>query len=249
MRLRYDAPGNKPEPTPTEPQIVETPAAAISEHTTEIVIIDRFRFHITRPADSYELLDDPLVRAAHEVDDYMPYWADLWPASRMLAKSVAKEDWSRFPHKENKLHALELGCGLGIPGLTALACGLHVTFTDYDLAPLKFVEQNARKNKLFDFQTKPLDWRFPWPDQQFSVILGADLTYEMRNIEPLVGLLKVMLAPGGIALFTDQDRTPAGFFRETLVRNGFRYEQSVVKAGEPGGIRLQGSLYRIQHHG
>ena len=229
------------------PEFVETPLASIPDRQVELVIIDRFKFEIERPADSYALLDDPVVREAHDRDEYMPYWADLWPASRMLAKAVAKEDWSVYPKTREKLEALELGCGLGVPGLTALACGLRVTFSDYDVTAIRFAANNARRNKLYDFTTLPLDWRCPPTDLKFPVILGADLTYETRNIDPLVKLIRQLLLPGGICLLTDQDRTPAPLLRESLGYAGLRYEQQLMRAGEPGGYRIQGTLYRIRH--
>jgi predicted nicotinamide N-methyase len=227
------------------PEFVETPLASIEDRQVELVIIDQFRFEIERPADSYALLDDPVVLEAHQRDEYMPYWADLWPAARMLAKAVAKEDWSAYPKIGDKLEALELGCGLGVPGLTALACGLHVTFSDYDLTAVRFAANNARRNKLYDFKTLPLDWRCPPVDLKVPVILGADLTYEARNIDPLVKLIGKILQPGGVCLLTDQDRTPAPVLREALGYAGLRYEQQVMRAGEPGGYRVQGTLYRI----
>lgn len=227
------------------PQFVETPPSSVVERQIETVIIDRFRFQIERPADSYSLLDDPVVRAAHERDEYMPYWADIWPAGRMLAKAIAKEDWSKYKTGDAKVQAVELGCGLGIPGLTALACGLHVTFTDYDVTALHFVSANARRNKLYDFTTMPLDWRVPPSEMKFPVILAADVTYEERNIAPLVSLIRQVLLPGGVCLMTDQDRTPAPILRQTLVSAGLRYTQSAMKAGEPGGYRVSGSLYRV----
>jgi predicted nicotinamide N-methyase len=232
--------------TPTGPEFVETPLAAIPDRQTDRVIIDRFTFDIERPADSYALLDDPVVLEAHERDEYMPYWADLWPAARMLAKAVAREDWSKYPKAGDKLEALELGCGLGVPGLTALACGLRVTFTDYDVTAVKFAAANARRNKLYDFKAIPLDWRFPPPELKVPVILGADLTYETRNIDPLVKLISKVLLPGGVCLLTDQDRTPAPLLREQLGYAGLRYDQELVRAGEPGGYRIRGSLYRIR---
>src|SRR3954447_2768967 len=128
------------------PEFVETPLTSITDRQIELVIIDRFRFQVERPADSYALLDDPVVREAHDRDEYMPYWADIWPASRMLAKAIAREDWSLYPKASEKLEALELGCGLGIPGLTALACGLQVIFSDYDVTAVKFAANNARRN-------------------------------------------------------------------------------------------------------
>jgi predicted nicotinamide N-methyase len=229
-----------------EPAFVETPLAAIPDRQVERVIIDRFQFDIERPADSYALLDDPIVLDAHERDEYMPYWADLWPAARMLAKAVAKEDWSKYPKTRDKLEALELGCGLGVPGLIALACGLRVTFSDYDLTAVRFAANNARRNKLYDFKSVPLDWRCPPADLKVPVILGADLTYETRNIDPLVKFIRKVLLPGGICLLTDQNRTPAPLLRETLGYAGLKYDQELVRAGEPGGYRVQGTLYRIR---
>jgi len=230
----------------TEPAFVETPLAAIPDRQVERVIIERFHFDIERPADSYSLLDDPVVLDAHERDEYMPYWADLWPAARMLAKAVAKEDWSKYPKTGDKLEALELGCGLGVPGLTALACGLRVTFTDYDLTAVRFAANNARRNKLYEFKTLPLDWRCPPADLKMPVILGADLTYETRNIDPLVKLIRQILLPGGVCLLTDQDRTPAPLLREALGYAGLKYDQEMMRAGEPGGYRIRGTLYRIR---
>jgi predicted nicotinamide N-methyase len=232
--------------TPTEPEFVETPLTSIPDRQVETVLIDRFQFQIERPADSYALLDDPVVREAHDRDEYMPYWADLWPAARMLAKAVAREDWSRYPKTGDQLEALELGCGLGVPGLTALACGLRVIFTDYDLTAVRFAAANARRNKLYDFKAIPLDWRHPPADLKVPVILGADLTYEERNIDPLVRLIQQVLLPGGVCLLTDQDRTPAPVLREALGYAGLRYDQELVRAGEPGGYRVRGTLYRIQ---
>ncbi|HKB00964.1 MAG TPA: hypothetical protein VKD90_02035 [Gemmataceae bacterium] len=232
--------------TPTPPEFVETPLASIPDRQVERVIVDRFEFQVERPADSYALLDDPIVREAHDRDEYMPYWADLWPAGRMLAKAVAREDWSRYPKAGSKLEALELGCGLGVPGLTALGCGLRVIFTDYDLTALRFAAGNARRNKLYDFKAIPLDWRHPPADLKVPVILGADLTYEVRNIDPLVRLIKQVLLPGGVCLLTDQDRTPAPVLREALGYAGLKYDQEVTRAGEPGGYRVRGTLYRIR---
>ena len=77
-------------------------------------------------------------------------------------------------------------------------------------------------------------------------MLAADLIYEMRNVEPLIQLIKGVLAPGGECLLTDQDRVPMNHFRETLQREGLRFTMQMVRAGEPGGRRLKGTLYRIR---
>lgn len=44
--------------------------------------------------DNYEtLLDDPRVRARFDADEFMPYWANLWPGAILLAEEVAQ--WPR----------------------------------------------------------------------------------------------------------------------------------------------------------
>ena len=48
---------------------------------------------LVRPADPDQLLDDPLVIDWNRHDDYMPYWAYLWPAAYLLAEAVAHEPW------------------------------------------------------------------------------------------------------------------------------------------------------------
>jgi predicted nicotinamide N-methyase len=219
----------------------QTPLNAIRKLVREPVVVEGRTFVITRPDDSDLLLDNPSVRAAFAADEYLPYWADLWPASRMLAKAVLREPWAPG------LHALEVGCGLGLPGIAALACGLRVTFSDYDATALHFAAENARANGLDGFDLLPMDWREPPEGLRVPVILASDLLYELRNVEPLVALMKKVLAPDGVCLMTDQDRVPSHLLRETLTARGMEYTTRVMHAGEPGGRRMRGTLYRITH--
>jgi predicted nicotinamide N-methyase len=217
----------------------ETPVDALGPAVREKVFVEDKTFTLARPGDSDKLLDHPAIRSAFAADEYMPYWVDLWPAARMLAKVVARETW------ELGQEALEIGCGLGLPGIVALSRGLRVIFSDYDATALRFAADNARANGFRDFRTLQLDWRYPPEDLRVPVVLGSDLVYEIRNVAPLVGLIKHVLLPGGICLLTDQDRVPANVLRESLASEGLTYTTQVVRAGEPGGRRLKGTLYRI----
>jgi ETFB lysine methyltransferase len=222
------------------PPLPETPADALGDLVRDRVIIGNQTFLIEKPAASNDLLDHPAIHSAFASDEYLPYWADLWPASRMLAKIVIAEPWP------SGLRALELGCGLGLPGIVALSRGLHVTFSDYDAMAVRFAGRNARLNGFKQFTELRFDWRAPPDDLQFDVVLASDLTYEARNIEPLVGLLQRALAPGGLCLWTDEDRPPAKLLREELDRLGWPYTTQIVRASDPGGDRHRGTLYRIQ---
>ena len=216
-----------------------TPREALGPLVREHVIIDERTFTIVRPGESDRLLDHPFVQSAFTADEYMPYWADLWPAARMLAKALLREKWPPG------LHALEVGCGLGLPGVAALAAGMRVTFSDYDATALEFAADNARLNGFDDFELLQLDWRYPPADLKVPLVLGSDLIYELRNVAPLVALLKQVLAPGGTALLTDQDRVPSHVLRDTLTAEGLPFTTQVLRAGEPGGRRVKGTLYRV----
>jgi predicted nicotinamide N-methyase len=219
--------------------VPETPPEALGPIVRESVIIEGQTFVISRPDESDRLLDNPIVRSAFAADEYLPYWADLWPAARMLAKAIVRQSWPAGQE------ALEVGCGLGLPGIAALAMGLRVTFSDYDATALRFAAENARVNGFEEFQLLQLDWRHPPADLRAPVILASDVLYEQRNVAPLVALIKHVLAPGGLCLLTDQDRVPSYTLREMLTAEGLRFTTQAMRAGEPGGRRVKGTLYRI----
>jgi predicted nicotinamide N-methyase len=225
-------------PQPPSPDAVEP---WLGEMVREHVLIEDRTFVIQRPAKSEHLIDHPAVRSALAADEYLPYWAALWPAARMLAKGILRESWK--PGTE----ALEIGCGLGLPGVVALSAGLRVTFSDYDRTALRFAADNARLNGYSDFKTLVLDWRTPPNDLRFPVVLASDAAYEQRHVEPLVNLIGAVLAPGGVCLLTDEDRLPAQAFREALAGAGLSYSTAVVRATEPSGGRHKGTLYTIRY--
>jgi SAM-dependent methyltransferase len=164
----------------------------------------------------------------------------------MLAKAIAREPWDQHRARLGPLHALEVGCGLGLPGVVALAAGMRVTFCDYDATALEFAADNAAVNGFDEFTTLQMDWRRPPDLPPFPVVLASDLIYEIRNVEPVVALIKRMLRPDGLCLLTDQDRVPSQVMRDTLTREGLPFSAQTVRAGEPGGRRVKGTLYRIQ---
>ena len=207
--------------------------------TREKVVIEGQEFFLEKPSNSDKLFVDPAVRLAHAQDQYLPYWADLWPAARMLSKVLVHET---LPMGGS---ALEVGCGLGLAGIVALSRGLKVVFTDYDPCALHFAAHNARLNGFDDFQTLLVDWRHPPAGLQVPLVLGSDLVYELRIVPPLVAFLDKILQPGGLCLLADQDRIPGIIFREAIEAAGLRYTTKMVRAGEPGGRRLKGTLYRI----
>jgi predicted nicotinamide N-methyase len=227
----------------SQPALPVTPPESIRGIRRETVIIKDRTFLIERPDESDRMLDHPRVKSELLDRDFMPYWTDLWPAARMLAKWTVEREWPAG------LHALEIGCGLGLAGVAALSRGVRVTFSDYDATALTFAARNARLNGFSDFDTLQMDWNHPPEGMRFRVILASDLVYEERNVPPIVGLIKRVLAEDGVALVTDQDRIPAGLLKALLASEGLPYTTRMLRAGEPGGDRLKGTLYRITRPG
>src|SRR5580692_2561840 len=135
------------------PRFHATPPEAVAEKVQESVFIDDHCFRICRPAESDKLFDHPWVRSAFSEDQFVPYWATLWPAARMLAKVVVRESWDSYPRP---VEVLEVGCGLGLGGIACLARGLSVTFSDLDETALTFASANARLNGYTAFRTLPI---------------------------------------------------------------------------------------------
>jgi predicted nicotinamide N-methyase len=129
---------------------------------------------LLRPTAPDELIDED----AFADDEFLPYWAELWPASLALAEAL--------PDVAG-LRVVELGCGLGVPSLVAAARGAEVTATDWADDAIALVRENAARNGL-SLTAEVRDWRDPW-DARFDLVLAADVLYERRNVGPLVARL------------------------------------------------------------
>ena len=227
-----------------QPFLHTTPDEVLSD-TAERLVSVPFRdkgtrqFRLVLPTSIDVLLDHPATHDAFEQDEYMPYWAELWPSAMMLGRAIAQQTWPA------NMRALEVGCGLGLSGLVALALGMDVVFSDYDVAALDFAGRNARINGFDRFSLLPLDWRFPPDNLSVPLILAADVIYEERNIEPLVHLMSAVLSPEGECWLSDPDRPHKQSFQSALTAQGFRFEANPVTLERPNQPTVQGTVYRI----
>jgi predicted nicotinamide N-methyase len=134
---------------------------------------------LLRPVSPDALLDEE----AFARDEFLPYWAELWPAATALAAAL--------PDLAG-LRVVELGCGLGLPSLVASSRGADVTASDWAADAVELLSENAARNGLA-VRAVVRDWREPWAER-FDVALAADVLYERRNVEPLLERLRE-LAP------------------------------------------------------
>jgi predicted nicotinamide N-methyase len=143
------------------------------------------RLELLRPSSPEALIDEQ----AFGDDEFLPYWAELWPAARALANALPDV---------HGLRVVELGCGLGLPSLVAAAQGAHVTATDWSADAIDLLRENAARNAL-TVTAEVRDWREPW-DEPFDLALAADVLYERRNIEPVLARLHELAPVALVAL-------------------------------------------------
>jgi predicted nicotinamide N-methyase len=166
----------------------------------EVELGDGLRLEILRPPSADELIDE----AAFDEEEFLPYWAELWPSGLALARHVAARELAG-------LRVVELGCGLGLPALTAALRGADVLATDWAEDAIDLLRRNAERNEIF-LRVARVRWSEPEPllrAAPWDLVLGADLLYEARNAEQLAGLLPLL---GGEVLLAEPGRPYAKEF-------------------------------------
>jgi len=158
---------------------------------------------VLRPRDADELLDE----GSFEQEEYLPYWAELWPSGLALARRVSARAL-------RGARTLELGCGLGLPSVAAALAGGRVLATDWSPEALPFVLENARRNDAH-VDVLRCAWERPGPlvaRGPFDLVLAADVLYERRNVPLLLEILPHLVAPRGAIWLADPARPPAPAF-------------------------------------
>ena len=156
-------------------------------------------------------------------DEQLPYWAEIWPSAVALSEFVVEH---KSDFKNRKI--IELGCGLGLVGISATAGGGEVLFTDNDPRALHFTQINFKRNFNRPASVQLLDWRHPGKSELFDAIIAADILYEKRWLEPVLDVIEKYLAPGGAAYIAGPDRTVSREIYEMIDAKKWK-RQSVLK--------------------
>jgi predicted nicotinamide N-methyase len=199
------------------------------ELVEEIVALPDRELRILRPPDPEALLDEE----AFEHEEFLPYWAELWPSSLALADAVSR----RAPAR---LRVLELGCGLAVPSLAAAAAGARVLATDWSPDAIDLVPKNAARNGV-SLDAAVCTWSAP--DElvragPWDLVLASDVLYERRNVDLLLGLLPRLVGASGEVLLADPGRPATASFRDAAARDW-------VVETTPDPKRPRVSLFRL----
>uniref|UniRef100_H3H395 Methyltransferase domain-containing protein n=1 Tax=Phytophthora ramorum TaxID=164328 RepID=H3H395_PHYRM len=114
--------------------------------------------------------------------------AKVWDCALVLAKFLANDAYFPQDFFLNK-RVIELGCGVGVPGLAAAALGAKkVVLTDMSVA-IPWIQANIELNQTrnyisSDVRAESLMWgeNEALEMHQFDVILCSDLVYGERSI-------------------------------------------------------------------
>jgi len=155
-------------------------------------------------------------------EDKVPCWAEIWPAAWGLAAYIC----DRLSFAGENL--LELGAGLGLPGVVYGLKGARVTFSEFNPLALEFSARNALLNGLEHFCCLSGDWRrFP-AAEKYEWIVGSDIFYDPKLNPHLAGVIKACLAPGGRLLLAHPGRPVRFEFVRGLVEDGFGMEEEAL---------------------
>lgn len=213
-----------PEGRMTAPIVAAFDPAGDDGWLEEEVSLGRHCVSVRRPASAEALIDE----AAFAIDERLPYWAELWPSAHALAEAVLGRCVAG-------LRVVELGCGIGLPGIVAALEGGVVTLTDWYEDALAAAEQNARRSGAV-LEARLLDWRSPPGEllvRPFDLVIAADVLYEARNAEWLAALLPRLVASNGEVIIADPRRPDAQTLVGAMVDRGWSHIRSEHRVQGP----------------
>lgn len=177
-----------------------------------------------------------------ESNDRISFWWGLTTSAVALARYIESE--LNVSGKD----VLELGAGVGLPGLVACLKGAKVTFSDYVEKALDTARSNAvangAKNDNITFLT--MDWESPGQLGTFDIIIGAEIVYDYFFHSSLIDLINRALKQNGSLIIVDRERMVVNRFMGRLTRNGFRPEKKTVSISEEGLPNQAVTIYKLR---
>jgi predicted nicotinamide N-methyase len=192
--------------------------------------------------DPEKLFDELLNKSKDHPDvinESIPYWGELWPSAIGLSQFMA-ENVNLISEK----NILEIGCGLGLPGIVASLLGGNVILTDYLPAALQYAEYNWKLNIVSAPDMRLLDWRNIENVSPSDVLLASDIAYESKSFVPIILALKSLVKKDGIILLSEPNRIFAKKFIKEL-QDSFTFSQE-IRIIEKEGIKNKISIYCLK---
>lgn len=180
----------------------------------ELVLnLQKGNLRITCPANPDEVLDS-VTEEQYEKDRFLPYWAELWPSSKVLFEFIEEQ------HFPSGTLVCELGCGLGVISTLLASKGCTVVSVDIASDGCGYTYANLERN---GFVPRVIcgDWRNMAFKNEFDLVVASDVLYESRWINPVLNCIRSILKASGKAWIADPCRRHWEEFK-TSANSGFK---------------------------
>jgi predicted nicotinamide N-methyase len=222
---------------------------------TETHALGPLRLAFTRIADPNVVLDqvvvaedrrEKLTGQRREGNDlHLPYWAELWDSALGIGQLLAGGQGSGFRVQSGRAlnpeprtlnpSVLDLGCGMGLAGMVAVAMGAQVLLADLEPDALLF----ARLNTLpwsDRVRARRVNWQTDRLNESFDLIIGSDVLYDKTQWEFLDAFFRAHLHPKGQVLLGEPGRQTGDLFPAWIEPRGWKLhhlEQPVPTRSRP----------------
>jgi predicted nicotinamide N-methyase len=163
------------------------------------------------------------VKLGNALEDFNQTGQVIWPAAPLMAYFLLSEEGRRIIQDQ---HVVEVGAGIGIPGLLAGMWARSVMLTDHNPVVLSILSENVKLNQVAMVselvEVAELDWASPVPPtmmSRFGVVLGADVVYSPEAATALFAAVEGLLshAPGSIFILAYMSRSNNPHQRNALI--------------------------------
>ncbi len=191
--------------------------------------------NILRPRSAEDLISE----SDFDRDERLPYWAELWPSSTILANFIVAD-------KRLRGRAIEIGAGVGLVSIAAAIAGHEITASDYYDDALAFARANAFRNLGREIDTALIDWRDVPPHvARFDFVLASDVLYESRYAPLVASVVDRLLAARGVAYLADPGRVAANAFADACMELGLAIRTSATRPYQAGDVRQTITVYEV----
>ena len=166
--------------------------------------------------------DQDALLSLMSADADIPYGLLLWESAIALAQELEDR-----PELVAGARVLELGAGVGLPGLVARRLGARVHQTDKAEDALWLAALNERENDLSGIERFSADWTNWVHADRYDVVIGADILYETEMHKAIASIVEKSVAPQGTVLLADPGRPQAMAFLSALEDQGARFRVRV----------------------
>jgi predicted nicotinamide N-methyase len=204
-------------------------AAGYETKTEQIVISDGAEFLVRSLLDRRQFYDP--TGAARDLgicSASWPLFGLVWPSGIQLAAQLA-----RRPVSANE-RILEIGCGLGLASLVGQHRGARITASDCHPLTEKFLDKNARLNRLpllkyrhgqWGAQTPPAPQGADVLTERYDMIIGSDVLYDRSAPEALAGFIDRHATPTAEVWIVDPNRGNRPAFNRHMAAYGFNLKR------------------------